>query len=64
MISNPRLGQRVQLWYGKPHREVMPHHVRLGTVEIVGRARPRNHGIRLDGGPLVVVPAGNLREPK
>lgn len=61
MITNPRLGQRIQIWYGRQHRDAMPWHGRLGTLEIAGRARPRNHGIRIDGGPVVVVPAGNLR---
>lgn len=62
MISNPRPGQRVQVWYAAK-RLPMPWHGQTGTVEIVGRSRPRNHGIRV-GAALVVVPAGNLREPK
>lgn len=61
MVSNPRPGQRVQLWYAAKARAAFPLHARPGRVEVVGKARPRNHGVRLDGGPLVVVPAGNLR---
>ncbi len=71
MISNPRPGQRVRLHYAtKPARkgcptkaDYMPHHGALGRVEIAGRGRPRNHGVRLDSGRFVVVPAGNLQRP-
>lgn len=58
MLSNPTAGQRVQCWY--KHR-AMPLHGKIGTVEIVGRGKPRNHGVMVDG-VLYVVPAGNLRK--
>jgi hypothetical protein len=62
LISHPRLGQRVQVWYAARHLP-LPHHGAVGVVEIAGKGRPRNHGVRI-GGVLVVVPAGNLRNPK
>ena len=33
----------------------------IGTIEIVGRGKPRNHGVMVDG-VMYVVPAGNLRK--
>ena len=60
MLSNPKLGQRVQVWYAARRRPVMHLHGKIGTVEIVSHKRPRNHGVRIDG-TLWVVPAGNLR---
>jgi len=42
----------------------MPHHGRVGVVVCVGRGRgPRNAAVRLDD-VVVVVPRGNLREPR
>lgn len=63
MISTPRQGLRVQIWYRKRLRAVMAYHSAIGTVVVVGRGRPRSHGIDV-GGRFVVVPAGNLRYPK
>jgi hypothetical protein len=71
MIANPRKGQRVQLWYGsggtrkRPslHRDRMPWHGRIGVVVVSSRGKPRNHGVRMDDGTVVVVPCGNLRPP-
>lgn len=60
MLSNPRVGQTVQVWYAARRRSVMHLHGKIGRVEIVSRKRPRNHGMRVDG-ILWVVPAGNLR---
>ncbi len=61
MVSNPKSGTRVRINYRKKLREVMPFHGRTGTVEIPGRGKPRNHGVRLDQcNTMVVVPAGNL----
>ena len=69
MMANPRIGQRIQVWYAiKPRRrgglvpaEFMPHHGKLGVVRIVGRGKPRNHEIDLDDGQTIGVPCGNLR---
>jgi len=60
MICNPQQGQRVQVWYRPDLRALMPLHGRIGVVEIVGRKRPRNHGVRV-GPQLHVIPCGNLR---
>lgn len=63
MMANPRPGQPCQIWYGPKYRGIAPHHGERGTVAVVSRRRPRNHGVRLPDGTLVVVPCGNLREP-
>lgn len=60
MLSNPRVGDRVRLHYRKRVGEFMPWHGATAVVVVAGRARPRNHLVRIDAGPLVVVPAGNL----
>lgn len=59
MLVNPKIGQPVQVWYGKKTRDMMPLHGKTGTVEIVSRGKPRNHGVRVDG-LLFVIPCGNL----
>jgi len=61
MLVNPRIGQWVQVWYGAKTRTLMPLHGKTGTVEIVGRGKPRNHGIRVDG-VLYVTPCGNINK--
>jgi hypothetical protein len=61
MMLNPRVGQRVQVWYGQALRAVVPYHGRPAVVVVAGRGRPRNHLVRLDDGTTVVVPCGNLR---
>ncbi len=63
MISSPKVGQRVQVWYRKERAPHMPWHGRIGIVEISSRGKPRNHLINIDG-TTVVVPCGNLRKPK
>jgi len=76
MLSNPRPGQRCQLWYGPRY---LPHarpglHGACGVVVAVGGGRkpgqapgtkgsPRNVLVRLDSGETVIVPGGNLRLP-
>jgi hypothetical protein len=60
MVSSPKIGQEVQLWYKD---RSMPMHGKVGVVVVAGRGRPRNHGVRV-GGAVVVVPAGNLRPAK
>lgn len=62
MISNPKAGQQVQCWYAQRFARLWPFHGAVGVVKIVGRGRPRSHGV-LIGGVIVVVPAGNLRPP-
>lgn len=59
MIATPYHGQRVRLHYKASARPLFLHD-RAGTVVVVGDGKPRNHGVRLDDGPLVVVPCGNL----
>jgi hypothetical protein len=63
MISYPRQGQSVQIWYGRLYRDMMPLHGRVGQVRIVSRGPgPRNHGVEVDG-QVYVIPRGNLRLP-
>ena len=59
MICYPKPGQRVRIRYRAGVREHMPLHDRVGVVVIVGRGKPRNHGVQVDG-CLYVVPCGNL----
>lgn len=60
MLLNPRLGQRVQVWY-RPSLRWLPYHGKFGVVTVVCRGKPRNHGVRIDGVD-VAVPCGNLRK--
>ena len=60
MICNPRLGSTVQVWYAQRAARHMPYHARLGTVKIVSRGKPRNHGIEIDG-QIIAIPCGNIR---
>jgi hypothetical protein len=60
MLANPQVGQLVRVRYGKkksPH--LMPFHDSLGIVAVVGKGKPRNHGV-LIGGEIVIIPCGNL----
>ena len=62
MISNPRIGERVQIWYAAKARPHMPHHGKIGIVRIASRGKPRNHGIEIEG-QIIAIPCGNLRKP-
>jgi len=62
-MLKPRVGQRVQVWYAKRTRFCAPLHGKVGTVVVVSRGKPRNHGVEIDG-KLYVVPCGNLRRPE
>jgi hypothetical protein len=59
VLLNPRRGQEVLVWYRAGLRDTMPYHGRRGTVAVVSRGKPRNHGVLIDGG-MVVIPCGNL----
>lgn len=64
MMLNPRLGQPVRVRYARHYARHMPLHDRVGSVVIVSRGRPRNHGVRIDG-VVYAIPCGNLcRQPK
>jgi hypothetical protein len=70
MMTNPRIGQRVQCWHRESLRPIAPLHGRVGTVVVRARGgrrkgeakRVRNHGVEIDG-RLFVVPYGHLRKP-
>jgi len=61
MMANPRAGQRVRIRYAARKRRFMPLplHDKVGTVVIVGKGKPRNHGVEIDG-ELYVIPCGQL----
>lgn len=62
MIRSPKIGMLVRLWYRKSITWLMPHHGRRGVVVAVGNGKgPRNAGVQLNDGTLVVVPRGNLQ---
>lgn len=67
MLTAPRIGQFVRLWYAERKRCDHPHHGRLGVVQVVAKGPgPRNHGILLvrsgDNSEVGAgVPAGNLQ---
>lgn len=61
MMLNPRLGQRVQIWYRAAVRFGMPLHGKVGVIKVVSCGKPRNHGVEADG-ILYSVPCGNLRK--
>lgn len=64
MLTCPRIGQQVVLHYNRRMVDsgAARYHGRVGTVVIRStKGKPRNHGIRLDDGTLVVVACGNLR---
>lgn len=64
MVANPKLGQRVQVWYGKRYAHMMPLHAKLGTVVVVCKARKcRNHGVEVEG-VMYAIPCGNLNKVK
>lgn len=64
MIWKPNVGDRVQAWYGKDYRAMMPHHGMCGEViackKVKGRS-PCNALIKFDDGSRAVVPRGNIR---
>jgi len=61
MLTNPKAGQKAQVWYREGLRSLMPLHGRVGMVRVAGRGRPRNHGVEIDE-QIFIVPCGNLRK--
>jgi hypothetical protein len=56
MLANPKSGQTIILRY-RDHSH--PLHLTTGRVVIVGRGKPRNHGVMVGGG-MFVVPCGQI----
>ena len=54
------MGEAPSLLIGGP-AHTMPLHGKLGTVVIVCKGKPRNHGVEVDG-VLFGVPCVNLRK--
>ena len=64
MISNPKPGQVVQVWYRVADQPTRPLHGKTGIIEVAARGHgPRNHAVRVDG-VLHSIPAGQLRAPQ
>lgn len=68
MLLNPRIGQRVQVWYAKNskvfgpnYRDYMPLHGKIGIIVFRSCGKPRNHGVEIDG-KFYSIPCGNLRK--
>ena len=61
MLTNPKPGTRVQVWYRRQVAPHMPLHGRIVTVITASRRRPRNVLVALDR-EMYVVPCGNLRK--
>jgi len=62
MISNPKPGQQVQVWYAKRYAANMPLHGKHGVVVFRAAGRkPKNHCVEV-GGEMFSIPAGNLRK--
>ena len=61
MLRNATIGQAVELRYRAPLRPTTGLHGHRGEIVVAGRGRPRNHGVRLDDGRVVIVPAGHVR---
>lgn len=59
MLVNPAVNQRVVIRYAKSYSSTMPLHGLTGTVVVVGKGRPRNHGVNV-GGKIYAIPCGNL----
>lgn len=60
MLANPKHGDLVRLVYRKALHPIAPHQGQVGTVQIISKGKPRNHGVRLVCGLLLVVPCGHL----
>lgn len=63
MLANPKLGQKVQIWYAKRYAHTMPLHAKIGTVVVVSKGKPRNHGVEVEG-VMYAIPCGNLNKVK
>lgn len=59
MMANPKVGQKVKVWYKKKLADWFPLHGKVGVVVIVSKGKPRNHGVEIDG-VMYVIPCGNL----
>lgn len=60
MLANPKPGDLVRLAYAKKKHPIAPHQGAVGVVELISKGKPRNHGVRLVCGRLLVVPCGHL----
>ncbi len=56
MLVNPKLGQPVRINY---KNKSMPLQGMEGVISVVGKGKPRNHGVTV-AGVVYVIPCGNL----
>ena len=62
MYANPSLGAKVRIHYGKRYALLCQHlQDRVGDIVVVGKGKPRNHGVMVDG-EVYVIPCGNLNK--
>jgi hypothetical protein len=60
MVSNPKVGDKVNVRYKKKLKSWFPLEGKEGTIAIVCKARRcRNHGVMIED-TLWVIPCGNL----
>ena len=70
MISNPKQGQKVFLWYAEKKRPWAPYHGKRAVVVLPGNGKPKNHLVKIcdilpsRGDRLVAAPSGNLITPE
>jgi hypothetical protein len=63
MMASPKVNDIAMIWYRQSNRH-LPYHGKLCRIIIASKGTPRNHGVRVTGGGMVVVPCGNLRKYK
>ena len=64
MLVNPSLSQLVEIRYNPKMRGGAfgaTLHGQIGRIVIVGKGKPRNHGVEVNG-VLHVIPCGNLNK--
>ena len=62
MMANPQRGERVRIHYRESCAH-FPLQGKIGVVVIVGKGKPRNHVVEVEG-TLYSVPCGNLQKIK
>lgn len=64
MLVNPCINQAVEIRYNPKirHSELgSTLHGKIGRVVVIGRGKPRNHGIDIEG-VMYVIPCGNINK--
>lgn len=64
MLVNPKINQLVEIRYNPKLRGGQLGailHGKLGRVVIIGKGKPRNHGILIDN-TVFIIPCGNINK--